>query len=138
MTARVGIDLVAVDSVRESLDDHAERYLERVFTAQEVRDSRRGASVDPQRLAARFAAKEAALKVLRPGAEGVPWTAIEVRRDVDGSVALELSGTAAMLAATAGLSGFVLSITHEGGYAAAVVLADEDLSIAADRPIMKA
>jgi holo-[acyl-carrier protein] synthase len=137
VSMRVGIDLVSVDSVRESVRTHAERYLERVYTARELDDCRTPAgAVDAERLAARFAAKEAALKVLRPGDVGLSLRSIEVRRAPEGWVELELSGPAATLAAEAGLSSFALSVTHEGGYASAVVVAELDLSNRRPRPMM--
>lgn len=123
MPLRVGIDLVTVDSVRESLDEHGEHYLERVYTKREREDCVRDAVVDPERLAGRFAAKEATLKVLRPGDVGVPWYSIEVVRDPGGWVGLELTGPAAEIAGDTGLTDIALSITHEGGFASAVVIA---------------
>jgi holo-[acyl-carrier protein] synthase len=120
---RVGIDLVTVDSVRESLDAHGEHYLARVYTEREREDCVRGGDVDPERLAGRFAAKEATLKVLRPGEVGVPWYSIEVVRDPGGWVGLELTGPAAAIAADTGLTDLALSITHEAGFASAVVIA---------------
>lgn len=120
---RVGIDLVSVDSIREALQTHSERYLERVYTAREVEDCTSSAGVDPERLAARFAAKEATLKALRPREYSIPWSSIEVRRDPGGWVELELTGPAAMLADATGITELSLSITHEGGFAAAVVIA---------------
>jgi holo-[acyl-carrier protein] synthase len=83
--------------------------------------------VDPERLAARFAAKEAALKVLRPGEVGVSLREIEVVRSPGGWVELELSGPAATLARESGLSELAVSITHEAGFASAVVIATTDL-----------
>ena len=126
MPVRVGIDLVSVGSVQESVRTHAGRYLQRVYTEREVSDCRTGDgdAVDAQRLAARFAAKEAAIKVLRPRDEAVPWSSIEVRRDPGGWVDLELSGAAAALAHRAGLDGWAVSLTHEDGYASAVVVAE--------------
>lgn len=123
MPLRVGIDLVSVSSVRDSIQQHAERYLERVYTESELRDCQSAAGVDPERLAARFAAKEATLKVLRPTDGTVPWRAIEVLRDPSGWVDLQLDGPAAELAATAGLTDFSVSLTHEGGFASAIVVA---------------
>jgi holo-[acyl-carrier protein] synthase len=79
--------------------------------------------VDPERLAARFAAKEATLKVLRPHEQGIPWNSIEVRRDPGGWVELALSGPAASLATDAGVTDLSLSISHEGQFATAVVVA---------------
>jgi holo-[acyl-carrier protein] synthase len=123
MSLRVGTDLVLIEAVRDSIDAHAEHYLERVYTEREVDDCTTPEGVDPERLAARFAAKEATLKVLRPRDEGIPWNAIEVRRDPSGWVKLALSGPAANLATDAGVTDLSLSISHEGGFATAVVVA---------------
>jgi holo-[acyl-carrier protein] synthase len=123
MSARVGIDLVSVDSVRESIDAHGDHYLKRVYTERELSDCATERGVDPERLAARFAAKEAALKVLRPGEVGLPWNEIEVQRTAEGWVRVQLLGAAAALAASAGIGELALSITHERGLAAAVVVA---------------
>lgn len=123
MSVRAGIDLVSVDAVRDSLAAHGERYLGRVFTEREVQDCTGATGIDAERLAARFAAKEAALKVLRPGEVGLSLKEIEVRRAPGGWVELELSGPAAELAADGGLSDFAVSITHEAGWASAVVVA---------------
>jgi holo-[acyl-carrier protein] synthase len=122
MAVRVGIDLVSVQAVRESIAEHGEHYLARVYSEREVRDCTTQAGPDPERLAARFAAKEATLKVLRPGDVGIPWFTIEVVRQPEGWVALELAGAAAELASEAGITELALSITHEGGFASAVVV----------------
>jgi holo-[acyl-carrier protein] synthase len=124
VAVRVGIDLVAVESVEASVRDHADRYLQRVYTDAEVRDCSTSAGVDSERLAARFAAKEATMKVLRIADEGVSWRAIEVRRDPSGWTDLNLTGRAADLAREAGLEGFSVSLTHEKGFASAVVIAE--------------
>ncbi len=124
MAVRVGIDLVSVDSVRESVERHSDRYLNRVYTPEELSDCGSEGVVASQRLAARFAAKEAALKVLRAGDEAVPWRAVGVRRHPSGWVGLELSGRAAELAREAGVTEISLSLTHEAEYASAVVVAE--------------
>lgn len=124
MSVRVGIDLVAVDTVEDSLARHASRYLDRVYTPQEQRDCRRSdGTVDAAALAAYFAAKEATLKVLRPNDDAVAWRSIEIQRGRGGGPTLSLSGTAADLACTQGIEEFEVSITREGPFAAAVVLA---------------
>ncbi len=107
----VGIDLVEIDDVREALRMHGERYLRRIYTEREIAESRGR----PERLAERFAAKEAALKALRQADEAIPWRAIEV----DGA-SLRLEGQAAELAGNRELA---LSVCHEGPVAAAVVVA---------------
>jgi holo-[acyl-carrier protein] synthase len=124
MPLRVGIDLASVELVRDSIRTHGEHYLKRVYTAREIDDCSTADGVDAERLAARFAAKEATLKVLRPGAVGVGLAAIEVVRDPKGPSALQLSGSAAALAQEAGITELALSLTHDGGMAAAVVIAD--------------
>ncbi len=124
MTVRVGIDLVSVQAVQDSLHAHSDSYLSRVYTDREVTDCRTADGMDAERLAARFAAKEAALKVLRPRDGGIPWSAIEVRRDPGGWVELELSGAAADLAEAAGVAELAVSLSHEGGFASAVVIAE--------------
>jgi holo-[acyl-carrier protein] synthase len=121
---RVGIDLVAVDTVREAIATHGNRYLDRVYTPREVADCRTTAGLDPQRLAARFAAKEAAFKALRVGDQAVAWSEVEIERDPAGWVKLSLNGKAAQLARRAGVDGLAVSITHERGCAAAIVIAE--------------
>ncbi|HWT95715.1 MAG TPA: holo-ACP synthase [Solirubrobacteraceae bacterium] len=124
MPVRVGIDLVRVEDVEDSINRHAERYLERVYTGRELADCRSEHGVQAERLAARFAAKEAAIKVLRPDGEAVPWLDIEVRREPGGWVELELARRAAGLAERAGVASLAVSLTHESGYASAVVIAE--------------
>lgn len=122
---RVGVDLVAVDDVAASIDRFGDRYLGRLFTDHERACCTTGGHVRVDGLAARFAAKEAVVKVLRPaaGAARPPWTSIEVRRQADGSCRLALHGSAAELAARDGLVSWSVSLTHEGEMAAAVVAA---------------
>ena len=120
----VGLDLVSVDDVAEALRGRQRtRYLARIYTELEVGDCQTSRGIDPRRLAARFAAKEATLKALA-GPEGVPWRDIEVRDTPSGGVRLALYGRAAELAAEAGVVALALSLTHEDGFAGAFVVAD--------------
>lgn len=124
MPLRVGLDLVEVSTVVESLrGPHRDRYLRRVFTEREVEDCR-GPSGDvvPERLAARFAAKEAAIKALPGAGEGVSLTQVEVVRGDDGGVGLRLRDRAAELFGACGAAEIAVSVTHEGGFAAATVV----------------
>jgi holo-[acyl-carrier protein] synthase len=124
MTVRIGTDLVAVASVAESLGgSHREHYLKRIYTTDEVDDCRGPSGrVEPERLAARFAAKEAAIKALPGAGEEVRLTQIEVVRDDSGNVSLKLSGRAAELLRDAGGGELAVSLTHEAGFAAATVV----------------
>ncbi|MEA2169035.1 MAG: holo-[acyl-carrier protein] synthase [Solirubrobacteraceae bacterium] len=121
MALRVGIDTVSVESVQAALQAHGQRYLERVYTAREIADCTGADGVDPERLAARFAAKEAAVKALRI-VGGVAWTAVEVVRDPGGWPELVLHGAAAERAREGGLDDSAVSLTHEAGLASAVVV----------------
>jgi holo-[acyl-carrier protein] synthase len=122
---RVGIDLVAVAEVSGAIAAFGDRYLRRIYTAAELAYCQ--AARDPAaHLAARFAAKEAAVKVLRPTAadEGLDWRSLEtVRSAEDGACRLVLHGAAARLAARQRLAEFEVSLTHAEDYAAAVVVA---------------
>ncbi|HEY7422168.1 MAG TPA: holo-ACP synthase [Gaiellaceae bacterium] len=124
MKLRVGLDLVLVETVQEALRTQGDRYLERIYTPQEIEDCHDGDTVSPHRLAARFAAKEAALKALRlPPNEGLDWRSIELVREPDGWTWLRLTGRARELADGAGLSALSVSVTHEALFAAAIVAA---------------
>jgi holo-[acyl-carrier protein] synthase len=120
---RVGVDLVAVEEVEASVARFGRRYLGRVFTDHELDSCRAGGRLAGESLAARFAAKEAALKVLAPTSVRPEWRAIEVLRAAHGACALRLSGRAKELADQAGLGELAVSLTHEAGIAAAVVVA---------------
>jgi holo-[acyl-carrier protein] synthase len=123
MGLRVGADITRVDDVSASVARFGDRYLRRVFTPHEI-DSCGGAhSVAAASLAARFAAKEATIKVLRPVDASPGWRTIEVRQHPSGWCELHLTGDAARLAAQADVTEWAVSLTHDGGIAAAVVLA---------------
>lgn len=126
MALRIGLDLVSVADVEEAMRVHADRYLTRVYSRRELDDCRNSSSeIVAERLAGRFAAKEAAIKLLRPGVEqGIGWRSIEVLRDHSGAPELAFTGRAAKLAHDAGLMGVSVSITHERTFAAAVVVAE--------------
>jgi holo-[acyl-carrier protein] synthase len=118
----VGADVVCVALVAESIRRFGDRYLERVFSPAELADCT--SSLDPApRLAARFAAKEATLKALRAAEVGIDWRSIEVRRQRDGAPRLRLSGRAQSVARRLHLSRFSVSLSHDGDYAFAVVIA---------------
>ena len=125
-TIRVGTDVQEIAAVAAALDRHGERYLSRLFTAAEVENSR-GASFAWTRsgtasLAARYAVKEAVIKVLRP-ASGLRWPSVEVVRQPGGWSSLALHADALALATDSGLSSWTLSFAHDGGLAVATVLA---------------
>ena len=121
---RVGTDLVDVGQVIDSIERFGDRYLRRVYTDREVSTCIDPASgrPAPSRLAARFAAKEAMTKVLRPTL-GAPYTDIEVVLGAAGEPNISLTGHMAERATEIGLVDYSLSLTHDGGYAMAFVVA---------------
>lgn len=123
--ASVGIDLVSVTRVIETLTRFGDRFLERVFTPGEIAYAQAAPGLAPSRLAARFAAKEAAFKALRFGHGGIGWREIEVVRPdgPGGAVELVLHGKAASRAQAQGLVAICISLSHEGDSATAIVLA---------------
>jgi holo-[acyl-carrier protein] synthase len=122
MILGVGIDLAEVERIRREVARHGEVFLEEFLTPEEIafcRAKRRPFSS----YAARFAAKEALGKALGTGVQGtMSWLDIEVRPDDRGAPTLLVAGSAADTAAARGVTRIHLSLTHEGAYAAAVVV----------------
>jgi len=118
-----GVDLVEIARIEQLLERHGERFLERVFTADE-RAYANASKRPAQHLAARFAAKEAALKALGTGLRyGIFWTDVAVHTGPEGAPTLHLSGKAADFARHRDLDGWVVSLSHAGGFAMASVIA---------------
>jgi holo-[acyl-carrier protein] synthase len=118
----VGIDLVSLSQIRQSHSTFGDRYLHRVFTHDELAYSM--TKIDPTpHLAARFAAKEAAIKALRVEDVQVPWTSMEVCGEDAGSRQMCLGGAARALANKRGIARLAVSLSQEGDMAMAVVLA---------------
>ncbi|ASE11875.1 MULTISPECIES: holo-ACP synthase [Kocuria] len=122
---RVGCDLQAVAPVAEAIAHRGERYLRAVLAPEEVSAlTAGGGAPSAESVAGRFAAKEAVLKVLRPGTrDAVAWPQIVIRSDAHGVPAVQLRGEAALLADRAGLRHWSLSTSHDGGFAMAVACA---------------
>jgi holo-[acyl-carrier protein] synthase len=123
MGLRVGTDIARVDDIGASVARFGDRYIQRLFTPHEIASSTGSPAVVAASLAARFAAKEATIKVLRPKTTTPPWRSIEVRRHPSGWCELELTGEAARLAAEANITELAVSLSHDRGLAAAVVVA---------------
>ena len=118
----MGIDLVQLSRVEESLATFGDRFLRRVFTEGEIAYATAAPELTPARLAARLAAKEATVKALDLVEVGVGWREIEVTRGPSGAPALVLHGNARAAAEEAGTPSLSLSLSHEGDYATAVVI----------------
>lgn len=122
----VAVDIVEIGQVAASLDRFGARYAERVYTPGEIAHAFDAPPSAPARLAARFAAKEAVVKLLRPGDVGIDPRNIEVVVATDGAPGIVLAGAAERLAAQRGMTRFSVSMSHDGGYAVAVVSVERD------------
>jgi holo-[acyl-carrier protein] synthase len=120
---RVGIDLVRVSRIAESLELFGAQFLRRVFTETEIAYATSTPALTAERLAARFAAKEATVKALGFADDGVGWREIEIERQPSGACDLVLHGAALEVARQRGVEDLSVSLSHEGDYATAVVLA---------------
>jgi len=122
-TVAHGIDLVDCGRIEQMLNRHSDRFLERVFTPREQADA---AAVKNriEKLAGRFAAKEAVMKLVGAGwRDGVAWTDIEVVNNPLGQPVVTLSGKVKELAEQMRLGPVTLSITHTGNFAMASAVA---------------
>jgi holo-[acyl-carrier protein] synthase len=117
-----GIDLAEVDRIRASIDRHGDRFIKRIYTPGEIAYVERKANRF-ERYAARFAAKEAAMKALGTGwKRGVRWQDFEVANLPSGRPTLRLHGKAAEIAGTMGVRVVSLSLTHTAASGLAFVV----------------
>ena len=123
----MGVDLAEVGRVRRLLGRDAERFRKRCFTDHEWAYAQRFR--DPaERLAARFAGKEAVMKSLGVGWRHVPWRDIEITGG--GAPTVKLSGKAARRAEMLGVDRVMITITHTGDQALVMALAVADTRLA--------
>ena len=122
MILGTGVDLAEVARIRASVERYGARFVQRIFTAREIAYVERKAN-KYERLAARFAAKEAGMKALGTGwSRGVKWKDFEVANLPSGRPTLVLHGVAAGIAAELGVKTIQLSLTHTSELALAWVL----------------
>ena len=118
-----GIDLVDCPRIGEMIKRHGERFINRVFTAAEQAYAE--ANKDKvEKLAGRFAAKEAVLKLMGTGWRGkIAWTDIEIVNNVAGQPEVTLSGEVKKLAENLGIKHISVSITHTANFVIASAVA---------------
>lgn len=117
MTA-IGVDLIEIKRIAESVERFGDRFLQRVYTPQELAYCNGRASS----LAARWAAKEAVAKALGTGIGAIGWQEIEIVNDAQQRPSVQLHGAAARLAAAQKIAGFSVSLSHTKDYAVAFVV----------------
>jgi holo-[acyl-carrier protein] synthase len=115
-----GIDIIETDRIRRSVEEHGQRFLDRVFTPAEQEYCARNQKRYFEHLAGRFAAKEAVLKVLGTGWRGgIAWTDIEVIKDISGQPKILLTGECLRIATELGIARWHVSISHNETHATA-------------------
>jgi holo-[acyl-carrier protein] synthase len=121
----IGVDLVEVERIRKAIAEFGERFVRRVFTADEIAHCEEKADAF-LRYAARFAAKEAAFKSLRGRwRKGMRWLDFETLGTESTPPSIRLTGAAAAVQREAGVTALHLSVSHDRHYAIAVVVAEK-------------
>jgi phosphopantetheine--protein transferase-like protein len=115
-TTELGVDIIRVGRIRDTLARFGSRFSNRVLTLPE----RRYVRDRPETFAGRWAAKEAVSKVLGLGVRGIGWKEIEIERLPTGQPAVRLHGRAAARAEQLGMERIAVSISHEEEYAVAI------------------
>ena len=125
MIIGTGIDITEVPRIAATIARFGERFLHRIFTEGEIRycDAKANRA---ERYAARFAAKEAAMKAIGTGwNHGVTWRDVEVSRMPGGRPTITFHGKAAEFAAKLGAKHVALSLTHTAEHAIAQVILED-------------
>jgi phosphopantetheine--protein transferase-like protein len=115
-TTELGIDIIRISRIKDSLDRFGDRFTSRVLTPLEAAYVRGR----PQTMAGRWAAKEAVSKVLGLGVRGIGWRDIEIERLPTGQPAVKLHGRAGRRAEQLGMGRIAVSISHESEFAVAI------------------
>jgi holo-[acyl-carrier protein] synthase len=123
----IGVDLVKVARLKAAIERYGERFLNRVFTPQEIAYCQGRTRGRNEAFALRFAAKEAFSKALGVGLRqnGIRWREVEVVPNPLGKPELSVTGRAADLCAEAHITHMHLSLTDENDQALAVVILEK-------------
>jgi len=126
MIVGTGIDITEVERIAGSIQRFGRRFLERVFTPDEIRYCESKAN-KAERYAGRFAAKEAAMKAIGTGwNRGVTWHDVEVQRSPGGRPTIAFHNKAAEFFNKLGAVRAHVSITHTADSAMAQVILESD------------
>lgn len=115
----IGIDIIEIERICKATARWQNRFLQRIFTRNELHDCQS----HWDSLAARFAAKEAVLKALGTG-KGIAWHDIEIRQLDNDAPYICLHGNANRLAIQKGIKNFAISLSHSDKFAIAVTIAN--------------
>ena len=117
MAHYTGIDIIEIARIKKAVARWGESFLRRVYTDSELKLYRE----KPASLAARFACKEAIMKLLGTGRRGINWREIETLSHPSGKPLLNLYGNAQSKASELGIKEIAVSLSHSKEYAIASV-----------------
>jgi len=118
MQHHIGTDIIEIDRIRQAIERWGDRFLNRVFTKEELNIYGHHA----HSLAASFASKEAVMKVLGTGNRGVAWREIETLYHPTGKPLIRLNGRARTVADNLGIKEIDVSLSHSRSYATATAI----------------
>ena len=116
----IGVDIIEIPRIEDAIARWGEKFLRRIYTDLELKLYRRKLPS----LAARFAGKEAIMKVLGAGNKGIGWRDIEILSDSTGKPLVSLYNTAQKIASDLGLDGMTITISHSREYAIAFAVGE--------------
>ena len=119
MSHYIGVDIIEIGRIKEAVESWGEKFLRRVYTESELAAYRN----KPSSLAARFACKEAVMKLLGTGRMGINWQEIETLSHTSGQPRVNLYGRAQAKADELGIKAIAVSLSHSNEYAIAYVSA---------------
>lgn len=119
MAHYIGVDIIEIGRIKEAINSWGEKFLRRVYTEAELAAYRH----KPSSLAARFACKEAVMKLLGTGRNGVSWREVETLSRPGGKPVVNLYGRAQNKADELGIGEIAVSLSHSKEHAIAHVSA---------------
>jgi len=119
MILKNGVDIIEINRIAAAIERYGERFLKRIFTAQEIAECRGRAEA----FSVRFAAKEAVTKALGTGIGPVNWLEVETLHHLSGEPYLILHGRAEKIANYLGLKTWAVSLSHSKEFGVAMVVA---------------
>ncbi len=118
----LGVDIVEVERIERAIARWGDTFVKRVYTPREI-DRASSPVALGQRLAARFAAKEAVMKALGVGWRDMAWRDIEITNDTLGRPMVRLHGAARRIAEARGVSDVLVALSHTHAHAVANAVA---------------
>jgi holo-[acyl-carrier protein] synthase len=123
----LGTDICQISRIQKAYEKFGDRFLEKTFTPAEIAYAKSSRVKIYERLAVRFATKEAVSKALGVGirkmgwAKGIHWKDVEIIRGSLSNIDIVLTGRAKELATTKSVINWKVSVSHMGDYAVSTV-----------------